>query len=86
MKSITFFILFLSAISFAQVKTDLKTPFEKGNGNQSTTYEECITYYKNLDSQFETVSIKEMGLTDSGEPLHIVTFSENKNFDYKQNM
>ena len=85
MKSITFFILFLSAISFAQVKTDLKTPFEKGNGNQSTTYEECITYYKNLDSQFETVSIKEMGLTDSGEPLHIVTFSENKNFDYKQN-
>ena len=85
MKSIPFFFLFLSAISFAQVKTDLKTPYEKGNGNQSTTYDECISYYKNLDTQFETISMKEMGLTDSGEPLHIVTFSENKNLDYTQN-
>lgn len=85
MKSIPFYFLLLSAISFAQVKTDLKTPYEKGNGNQSTTYDECISYYKNLDTQFETISMKEMGLTDSGEPLHIVTFSENKNFDYTQN-
>ena len=85
MKNIPFFFLFLSAISFAQVKTDLKTPYEKGNGNQSTTYDECISYYKNLDTQFETISMKEMGLTDSGEPLHIVTFSENKNLDYTQN-
>lgn len=80
-----YLFLFLSAISFAQVKTDLKTPYEKGNGNQSTTYDECIAYYKNLDAHFETISMKEMGLTDSGEPLHIVTFSENKNFDYTQN-
>ena len=78
------FLLFTS-LCFAQVKTDLKTPYEKGNGNQSTTYDECIAYYKNLDAQFETISIKEMGLTDSGEPLHIITFSKNKNFDYKQN-
>lgn len=85
MKSIPFFFLFLSVISFAQVKTDLKTPYEKGNGNQSTTYDDCIAYYKNLEAQFETISMKEMGLTDSGEPLHIVTFSENKNFDYTQN-
>jgi hypothetical protein len=75
-------LFFLSYIAFSQ---DLKTPYEKGNGNQSTTYDECIAYYKNLDAQFETISMREMGLTDSGEPLHIVTFSENKNFDYTQN-
>lgn len=75
-------LFFLSYIAFSQ---DLKTPYEKGNGNQSTTYEECIAYYTTLDNAFETISMKEMGLTDSGEPLHIVTFSENKNFDYTQN-
>ena len=72
-------LFFLSYIAFSQ---DLKTPYEKGNGNQSTTYDECISYYKNLDTQFETISMKEMGLTHSGEPLHIVTFSENKNSQY----
>lgn len=76
------FLLLISSLTFSQ---DLKTPYEEGNGNQSTTYDECIAYYKNLDAQFETISIKEMSLTDSGEPLHIVTFSENKNFDYTQN-
>ena len=70
MKSITFFILFLSAISFAQVKTDLKTPFEKGNGNQSTTYEECITYYKNAN-------IKKKGIYDeNGQLKNIEIFKE----------
>lgn len=78
----TLLFLLISSLTFSQ---DLKTPYEKGNGNQSTTYDECISYYKNLDTQFETISMKEMGLTDSGEPLHIVTFSENKNFDYTQN-
>ncbi|WP_430400886.1 M14 family zinc carboxypeptidase [Flavobacterium sp.] len=76
------FLLLISSLTFSQ---DLKTPYEKGNSNQSTTYDECIAYYKNLDAQFETISMKEMGLTDSGEPLHIITFSENKNFDYTQN-
>ena len=80
-----YFLLFFSTLCFAQNKTELKTPFEKGNGNQSTTYEECIAYYASLDNAFETVKMQEMGLTDSGEPLHIITFSENKNFDYKQN-
>lgn len=72
-------LLLISITTFSQ---NLKTPYEKGNSNQSTTYEECISYYKNLDSQFATIKMQEMGVTDSGEPLHIVTFSENKNFDF----
>ena len=77
-------LLFLLTSSFI-IAQDLKTPFEKGNGNQSATYEECISYYKTLANQFQTIQVDEMGLTDSGENLQIVTFSENSNFDYNQN-
>ncbi|WP_445458337.1 M14 family metallopeptidase [Flavobacterium sp. HNIBRBA15423] len=83
MKKLLLFLLITSAsLTFSQ---DLKTPFEKGNGNQSTTYEECIAFYTNLAKQFKTIIIEEKGLTDCGEPLHVVVFAENKTFDYKQN-
>lgn len=77
-------ILLLLTSSFI-IAQDLKTPFEKGNGNQSATYEECIKFYASLAKQFKTIQIDEMGLTDSGENLHIITYSENSNFDYNQN-
>lgn len=78
---ITLTLLF-SVYCFSQ---NLKTPFENGNGNQSTTYEDCIAYYETLAQKFNTIQIDEMGLTDSGEPLRMVTFSQNTNFDYYQN-
>jgi len=58
------------------------TPYEKGNGNQTATYEETIAYYEILDKNFESISMRTMGLTDSGEPLHIVTFNPGKSFDF----
>lgn len=68
----------------AQNKPDLLTVYEKGNGNQTATYQETIAYFKTLDQNFETISVKEMGLTDSGEPLHMVTFNPDKVFDFKK--
>lgn len=64
--------------------TDFLTPYEKGNRNQTATYEETIAYFQLLDKNFETISMQEMGLTDSGEPLHIVTYNIDKNFDFKK--
>ena len=81
MKSFFGFLLFVAGSAFAQ-QTDLKTPYEKGNGNQSATYQEVIDYYQKLDKAFETISMKTMGITDSGEPLHIVTYNPDKNFDF----
>jgi hypothetical protein len=78
-----FFFLCIPFIVNAQKK--LLTPFEKGNGNQSTTYTECISFYKELASLSDKILIKEMGLTDSGKPLHIVVFSDDKNFNFNQN-
>lgn len=57
------------------------TPYEKGNKNQTTTYQKAIDFYDALDKQFETIKMAEMGQTDSGEPLHIILFNPDKNFD-----
>jgi hypothetical protein len=77
-------ILLFSIMANAQIKPDFVTTYEKGNGNQTATYEETIAYFKLLDKNFETISMEEMGLTDSGEPLHIVTFNPDKKFDFKK--
>lgn len=74
--------ILLNQLAFSQQQ--FQTPFENGNGNQTTTYEECIDFYKNLDLNFETIAVQEMGKTDSGEPLHIVIFNAEKQFDFKQ--
>ncbi len=87
MKFFPFLSLIFSITLFSQQKRlsdkTYLTFFEKGNGNQSATYQEVISYYKSLDQDFDTIKMEQMGLTDSGEPLHIVIFSANKNFDFK---
>ncbi|MBL7886854.1 MAG: M14 family metallopeptidase [Flavobacterium sp.] len=79
-----FFLLCFSSTLLAQKKDGFITFFEKGNGNQSATYEETIRYFNTLDASFETIKMQEMGLTDSGEPLHIVTFNADSNFSFKE--
>lgn len=83
MKSIFFLLCFTSTL-WAQKNDSFLTFFEKGNGNQSATYQETITYFNTLDASFETIKMQEMGLTDSGEPLHIVTFNADGNFNFEE--
>lgn len=78
-------LLFLFASLLVNAQMNLSTPFEKGNKNQSTTYEDCISFYQLLDANSDKIEMRTMGLTDSGKPLHIVVFSENKNFTFNQN-
>ena len=52
-----------------------KTRFEISNGTETATYEETIQYYTDLASSFKEISIKDIGETDSGKPLHIVTYN-----------
>jgi len=54
MKNILGLFLLSTSMLFAQ-QPDLKTPFEKGNGNQSATYQETMNYYQLLDKNFETI-------------------------------
>jgi Zinc carboxypeptidase len=78
-----FFLFLISQGLLAQNNDKYATFFEKGNGNQSATYREVISYYTYLDKNFESIKMEQMGLTDSGEPLHIVTFSPDNNFDFE---
>ena len=75
MRFFTSLLLLCSLTILAQNQTKYDTYFEKGNGNQSATYQETIAYFQLLAKDFKTIQMKTMGLTDSGEPLHLVTFS-----------
>lgn len=84
MKLITFSILLFSFSLLAQKNNKYDTYFEKGNGNQSATYQEAIHYYSILAKDFPTIKMEEMGLTDSGESLHMVTFNPEKKFNFEE--
>ena len=55
--------------------SDFITIFEKSNGAETANYFQVIDYYKDLAETFPQVTIQTMGLTDSGKPLHIVTYN-----------
>ncbi len=83
MRFLKFILLLLSVTIFAQNNHKYDTFFEKGNGNQSANYQETMNYYKLLDTDFKSIHMQEMGLTDSGEPLHIIIFNAENEFDFK---
>ncbi|MGO2357253.1 MAG: M14 family metallopeptidase [Mesonia sp.] len=61
---------------------DLSTTFEKSNGEETGTYQEVIDFYTQLDDAFSTIKMKEVGITDSGEPLHLVVYNPESDFDW----
>ena len=58
------------------------TPFEKSNGNQTANYEDVIEFYIQLAKEFPEINIQTIGETDSGNPLHIVTFNVDADFNF----
>ncbi|PWA10927.1 M14 family metallopeptidase [Flavobacterium laiguense] len=77
---ISFLLLTFSVA--AQKNNKYDTFFEKGNENRSATYNETIRYYTLLAHDFPSIQMQEMGLTDSGEPLHMVIFNPDKKFNF----
>ncbi|OOG19419.1 hypothetical protein BWD42_05680 [Sphingobacterium sp. CZ-UAM] len=65
------FFLLISKILYAQNIT----PYEKGNGNQSTTFEEMREFYINLAKQFSTISYETKGADDNQAPIDVVIFN-----------
>lgn len=62
---------------------DFTTVFEKSNGTKTATYEETIQFYNNLDDAFTSISVQEIGTTDSGKPLHLITYNPANEFDFE---
>ena len=63
---------------------DFKTTFENSNGTQTGTYHEVIDYWKALADSFAEIDIQEVGMTDSGFPLHLVTLNPDEKLDFDQ--
>ncbi|RYD76110.1 MAG: hypothetical protein EOP53_15330 [Sphingobacteriales bacterium] len=57
------------------------TQFEKSDGKETATYFEVIDWYKKMDAKSAMVSMKEMGMTDAGYPLHLVMVNSDGKFD-----
>ncbi len=84
MKFLALPLLLFSVIAFAQKNNKYDTVFEKGNGNQSATYQETIDFYTLLAKDFPSIEMQGMGLTDAGLPLYIITFNPDKVFDFDE--
>ena len=76
MKNFPLLFLLISTHLFSQ---SFQTSYENGNGNQTTTYEEMVKYYENLDQNFESITVQNFGKDDNGEPIKVVVFDDSKN-------
>ena len=85
MKKLLFFLI-LFTISCKDAhnasKFDFETVFEKSEGKETATYEETINYFTELAKSYSEISIQEIGETDSGLPLHIVTLNPDAEFEF----
>jgi hypothetical protein len=81
--SCLFFLCSLVACNKDRTLTtkDFTTVFEKTAGLETATYPEIIDFYKQLAADYSTIAIYEMEDTDSGKPLHLVTFNPNRSFE-----
>lgn len=84
MRYLLFCLLFVVHSCYGQKEiispSKFVTPFEKNN-NTTATYEEVISFYKSLSTQFPQLQLTAHGLTDIGLPLHTAVLSIDQDFD-----
>lgn len=64
-------------------KKEYRTLFEESEGRETATYQEVIAFYMELASDFPEINVQTFGKTDSGEPLHLVTYNPDGEFNYR---
>ncbi|RYE11083.1 MAG: hypothetical protein EOP44_01510, partial [Sphingobacteriaceae bacterium] len=66
-----FCLLVIAASSQAQL-----TPFEKDpQKNTTATYPQIVSYYQQLDKQYDQLKVYNIGTTDAGKPLQLIVLS-----------
>jgi hypothetical protein len=73
---ISLVIFIFSCSDVSKTKVDFTTQFEKTAGKETPEYTGIIDYYKKLAEEYSQISLFSFGQTDSGEPLHLVVYSE----------
>ncbi|WP_350287802.1 M14 family metallopeptidase [uncultured Croceitalea sp.] len=85
-----FLSLVLLALVFSCEKTtdekaaEFITTFETSNGQETATYNEVIDFYIKLARNHPEINIQTIGQTDSGYPLHLVTFNIDGDFNFQK--
>ena len=78
-------IVFVSCETEPDDKTaDFQTYFEQTDGLETATYLQTIDFYIRLDKEFPEINMQTMGETDSGYPLHIVTYNPDGDFNFQK--
>ncbi|MFA9275136.1 MAG: M14 family zinc carboxypeptidase [Candidatus Aquirickettsiella gammari] len=58
------------------------TPYESGNQNQTTTWENCIPFYERLARDFpQILRFEQIGVSDNGLPMHAGVITADAQFD-----
>jgi hypothetical protein len=68
-------LLFLLVSSLLFSQANFKTPFEKGNGNRTVTYDEMNAWYRDLAKNFNTIQYLQKGEDDNGKPIYVVLYN-----------
>ncbi len=61
-----------------------QTFYEASNGTETATYPETIDFYIKLAKDFPEINIQTIGETDSGYPLHMVTYNPDGDFNFER--
>jgi len=54
--------------------------YERSQGTETATYAEIISWFQQLDKQYDQARLIEVGKTDIGKPLHLFLLSADGNF------
>lgn len=82
-----FFLLVIALILFScsskekEASFNSETVFETSQGSKTATYEEVVLFYEGLADAYSSISMYEMGRTDSSKKLNLVTFNPNRTFE-----
>jgi len=60
---------------FGRSYAQMPTPYERGNGNQSTTFEEMRAYYQELAEKYTSIHYETKGEDDNNKPIDVVVFN-----------
>lgn len=88
MKLLPLLCAFLCLISCETQKEretkEFQTIFEQSEGMETATYLQAIDFYIQLAKEFPEINIQTIGNTDSGNPLHIVTYNADAEFNFQK--
>ncbi len=78
-------LLLLSCESETEDKIgDFQTHFEQTQGKETATYLQVVDFYIQLAKEFPEINLQTLGETDSGLPLHVVTFNTDGDFNFQK--